>query len=588
MKRSLLLAIVLGSCSPKPATTNDAPRTPPPVATTAPPAPKIVEPTYEKTSATLLADDYAWPPPAPEGAEWQAFDRPWMHEIPGAPKTFYTSSVTPDPKRKAEVQIVALDARQLELDMAIGAEGPFPPDEKTKGKWPRNGGKLPRDPAIATRVVVAFNGAFRLDQNAHGMTIRGRVFAPPVDHAATLLMNDDDRLGFGTWGPDMKIPSGVRSLRQNLDPLLDDGVIYPRGRHRWGGIIKGKNQVGQRAKRSGICRTSGGHLLYLWGDSIEAHDLGMAMKKAGCDYGMHLDMNAVHIGFVFMSYDDAKYEKGKSEALAKNMGITDRRYVHQPSPKEFFYATLRAPVAPDASFLPDGQVQPPPAWLPTILAKSEGSVRTTFIDGKRVRFALTAGHDELDAAGKRLFETKAPPPLEGEDRERVLAAVDLGVAPKKEPLGLIVAGVERVALAPSAASIAIDDEGRLSIVAPGEPVARFHFVAQARALLLDGKSFAAPEDLGLAIGVTARGDLVVAEGPSAAIVESLKRAGCVRIVAPRSGKTRLERAGRDAIASGGSGTRLYVLATKPTGPTYRFDQNADGSLRWPKVKKPLD
>lgn len=587
MKRALVVAVLL-SCSPKGATPHETPRAPTTEAIEPTKPPPPVEPTYEKTSANVVEGDYAWPPPAPEGNEWSAFDRSWMHEIPGAPKTFYTTSVTPDPKRKSEVQVVALDARQLDLDMAIGAEGPFPPDEKTKGKWPRNGGKLPRDPAIAPRVVVAFNGAFRLDQNAHGMMIRGRVFAPPVDHAATLLMDDDGRLGFGTWGPEMKIPPFVRSLRQNLDPLFDDGVIDPRGRHRWGGIIKAKNQIGQRAKRSGICRTAGGHLLYLWGDALEAHDLGMAMKNAGCEYGMHLDMNAVHIGFVFMSYDDAKYEKGKSEALAKNMGITDRRYVHQPSPKEFFYATLRAPIAPDAGFVADGQVQPSPAWLPAILTKSEGSVRLTFVDGKRVRFAVTGGHDELDATGKRLFETKAPSPLEGDDREHVLAAIDLGIASKKEPLGLILSGVERAPLAPSAAALAIDDEGRLSIVAPGESSAKAPFVVQARPLLLDGQSFAAPEDLELAIGVTARGDLVVAEGKPSELIDSLKRAGCVRAVAPRLGKTRLERAGKEPIANGGAGTRLYVLATKPANPTYRFDRNADGSLRWPKVVKPLD
>jgi hypothetical protein len=562
---------------------------PPPTQASTPPA--IVEPTYGKTSASKVEDDYAWPPKIAGDTEWVAFERPWMHEIPGAPHAFYLTSVKPDPKRKVEVQVVALDARQLDLEMAIGAEGPYPPDEKTKGKWPRTGGKLPRDPAIATRVVAAFNGAFRLDQNAHGMMIDRRVFAPPVNHAASLLMHDDGRLGFGTWGPDMKTPSDVRSLRQNLDPLFDDGVVDPRGRHRWGGIIKAKNQVGQRAKRSGICRTSGGHLLYLWGDGIEAADLGVAMKKVGCDYGIHLDMNVIHIGFVFMSFDDAKYEKGHSEALSKSMGITDRRYVHQPSPKEFFYATLRAPsAAPDPGFRPDGQAQPPPEWLPAILSKSEGGVRTTFFEARRLRFGMTGGHDELDGAGKRLMETAAPTPLSGDDAAHVLAALDLGIAAKGE-LGLLLSGAVRAPLSASAAALVLDDEGRLSIAAPGEPVAKGRFVAQARALVLDGKPLAAQDDLAFAVGVTARGDLVVAErqseGTPAQLLEALIRAGCVRAVAPR-GKGRLERAGRDEIANGGRGTRLYVLATKPTSPTYRFDHEVDGSLRWPKVKTPLE
>ena len=51
--------------------------------------------------------------------------------------------------------------------------------------------------ALATHVVAAFNGAFRLDQSAWGMTIRRREFAPPLKDVATLLMHDDGRLGFG-------------------------------------------------------------------------------------------------------------------------------------------------------------------------------------------------------------------------------------------------------------------------------------------------------------------------------------------------------------------------------------------------------
>ncbi|MGZ3456438.1 MAG: hypothetical protein ACXVEF_42935, partial [Polyangiales bacterium] len=375
--------------------------------------------------------------------------------------------------------------------------------------WPRTGGKLPRDPAIAKNVIAAFNGGFRLDQDAHGMTIRRRTFAPPVKGVATLLMHDDGRLGFGTFGVGTKIPDDIRSLRQNLEPLFEDGVYNPAGRKRWGGIIKATNQVGQRAKRSGICRTAGGHLLYLWGDAIEAADLGAAMKQAGCEYGMHLDMNAIHIGFVFMSFEDAQYKSGKSEALSTSMGITDKRYVTQPSPKEFFYATLRTPHATDPSFAPDGFAQPPPSWLPAIVAKSEGDVRTTFFDARRVRLAST---------GPAPFSSA--PPLSNSDLDRVLAAVEVGDT-------LVVEGG-----------------------APRE----------------------IPADLVSAVGVTARGDLISVDriGPKPTpeqLIQSLIHAGCVRAV--RAVGT-LERAGRDEITA--AGRRLYVVAAPPPNATYRFDR----------------
>lgn len=516
-------------CAPAPPATHAI--VAPPAADASPePAPA---PVFAKTSIDKVAslDDHAWPPPKASDEPWVAFERPWMHKLSGAPPTFYTTSVRPNPSRVVRVHVVALDARQLELDMAVGAEGPFPPDEKTNGKWPRNGGKLPRDQATATHVVAAFNGAFRLDQSAWGMTIRRRTFAPPIKDVASLLMHDDGRLGFGTWGPAMSTPPDVRSLRQNLDPLVDDGVVNPRGRVRWGGILKTASSFGQRAKRSGLCRTAGGHFLYLYGDAIEAVDLGNAMKQVGCDYGMHLDMNVVHVGFVFMSFEDEQYKVGHSEVLTKGMGVTDKRYIHQPNPKEFFYATLRTPlVGPDASFVPDGHVQPPPAWLPAILARAAGDARVTFVDARRVRLALTAAGAELPA----------------DDRDRVLAAIDLAAA-------------------------AAVDGGALQL-------------GDAQRVIENGKAVGAKPGLSIALGVTARGDLLIAEGKSpAAIVDALLAAGCVRAVEARG----FERAGRDGIAAGSASPRLYVLAAKPAAATYRFDLDEAGAPRWPKVSKPI-
>ncbi len=504
MRRVAVLAFVLTACSPAPQPRPVAPTFPSTTtATSATTAPAPLAKTSTSKLATL--DDHEWPPK--QGA-WTAFERPWLHTIAGAPPTFYRTSVRPDPKRKVVVEVVAMDARQLELDMAIGAEGPWPPDEKKNGKFPRYGGKLPREAAVATRVVVAFNGAFRLDQNAWGMMIRRRVFAPPVKDVASLLMHDDGRLGFGTWGPELKVPDDVRSLRQNLDPLLDDGEIDPRHRKRWGGILKAVNQVGQRAKRTGICRTNSGDLLYLYGDSIEAVDLGTAMKEVGCEYGMHLDMNVLHVGLVFMSFDDAQYKVGKSEALTSGMGITERRYIHQPNPKEFFYATLRTPIAPD--YAADGFPQPPPTWLPAIVSHTAGELRVTRIDGRRARL--------LDSAPT------------GDDLDRVLAAIDLGSAKWLDDVSALPAGVTRAA------------------------------------------------------GMTARGDLVVVEHASGAVlVDALRDAGCVRAVAIQ----KYERAGRDEILAGGAGQRVYVVGERPPPATYRLDRDENGALRWPKVTTPL-
>ena len=599
------LLVGLAACAP--ASQSSSSSSLPPRATTTAEAPEstATAPRYAKASSSKVAglDDHAWPPapiagdakasaaPEDEG-EWVAFDRPWMHAIEGAPPTFYTTVVRPDPNRKAKVQIVALDARQLELDLAIGVEGPFPPDESAKGKWPR-GGMLPRDERVAKHVVAAFNGGFRFDQGAWGMMIDRRVFMPPVKNVASLLVHDDGRLGFGSWGPAMKTPEDVRSLRQNLDPLIDDGVINPRKRLRWGGIKAQGVQVGQRAKRTGICRTGGGDFLYLWGNDLEAQDLGVAMKKAGCDYGMHLDMNVFHVGFVFMSFEDAAYENGDSEVLSPNMGANKKRYLKQPSPKEFFYATLREPtaIAPTGAGLAwkaDGYLQPPPTWLPAILATHEGEVSLTFFAASRIRLRIVGGDTE-----PRLAEAPIAPALAGDDAARVLAAIELGAAGKNAPFGLVLDGTATTASATSAAAtLSIDERGRAFILLPGETSTARSW-AQAPLVIADGKALAASPDVAFALGVTAHGDLVVAEKRGAAptttqLLAALVRAGCVRaIAARRAGAGKLLRMGREDVLVGGPETQLFVLAERPPPATERFDRDAAGAPRWPLVTTPV-
>ncbi len=592
----MVIGLSLGSCAAPPQTDRAPVVTPtntiaPSVSVGSPPP--VTPPTYGKASAQGLTDGHTWPPPRvtvdapkpePAEGEWVPYERPWMHTLEGAPTTFYTTHVRPDPKRGARAQFVAMDARQLEFDMAIGVEGPFPPDEKTAGKWPRFGGKLPREAPLAKRVVAAFNGGFRFDQGKWGMTIRRREWNPPVPDVASLLMFDDGRLGFGTWGPAMQTPSEVRSLRQNLDPLVDDGLVNPRKRPKWGGILAvGGKQVGQRAKRSGICRTKGGHFLYAWGNDLEAEDLGAAMTKAGCDYGMHLDMNLYHVGFVFMSYEDAGYAKGKAEALSPTMGVGNTRYVHQPSPKEFFYAALRPPPTMAA----DGGTQPPPTWQPAIRAKEDAGVRLTVFDSKKVRLAVVFGHEEPTEKGP-LYLSHAPPPLGADDATKVLASIRLGVA--KTKMGLVLGGQAKVSDAGGLTRVSVDRTGRLFLADPGTSGTSASELFEAPAAIVDGKATALDEGtFDVVVGVNERGDLLVAErvGKTGALIATLLAAGVKHAIAPRGGLGKLERMGRDAIATGGADTRLYVLGLDGAAATFRFDLDAAGAPRWPKIDKPV-
>ena len=208
-------------------------------------------------------DDAAWPPAdvpsiwkstEPGEGAWKAYAPAWMRKIDGAPPSFYTTFVRPDDARPyAHVLLVAMDTRQVDLDMEAGTEDPKP---LTGQHGP---GRLPRDPAVLTRVVAAFNGAFKTEHGTYGMMVHKRVLLPAQPSAATVIVLRDGRSGFGTWGaaPGIMGFGGIRdddvmSFRQNLDALVDGGEVNPTKRMLWGYTLPGN---GMQTERSGLCVT---------------------------------------------------------------------------------------------------------------------------------------------------------------------------------------------------------------------------------------------------------------------------------------------------------------------------------------------
>ena len=59
----------------------------------------------------------------------------------------------------------------------------------------------------------------------------------------------------------------IKSFRQNLDPLVDEGRVNPTHRGLWGYTLPGQ---ATQTERSGICVTPAGQMLYAWGDDVSA------------------------------------------------------------------------------------------------------------------------------------------------------------------------------------------------------------------------------------------------------------------------------------------------------------------------------
>ena len=155
-------------------------------------------------------------------------------------------------------------------------------------------------PILQRTVVAAFNSGFRLNGDSHGgYYSEGRTIRPLVDGAASLVLLTDGRAVVGTWNREVHMSAGVASVRQNLVPLVDHGVVNPTcgtgGQAEWG------NTIGQAAyiDRSGFGVTATGAEVYAAGPALSVCTLGRLLRAAGVVRGMELDINPDWVSGVY-------------------------------------------------------------------------------------------------------------------------------------------------------------------------------------------------------------------------------------------------------------------------------------------------
>ena len=279
-------------------------------------------------------------PALPDEGRWRPYD--FRPRSPSAPPVFWRTTLRVDEERPdAKTELVLIDMRQVELRMVGGTEHP----RSTTGEV--GTGSVPSEDR--GRTLAAFNGGFQAVHGAFGMVVDRNVLLPPLPDVATVLTYKDGFTAFGTWPADRALPVGLRSLRQNLPPLVTDGVPPPPGRRTWGFTLKGSDPI--FTWRSGLARTSEGRLLYAVCRRCSGESLALAMRLGGADYAMHLDMNVSNIGFEFWR-DDGREGRGSRgisrEALLPEMWhSSEPRYV-DPHPRDFFYLVQKAGPAPRA------------------------------------------------------------------------------------------------------------------------------------------------------------------------------------------------------------------------------------------------
>src|SRR5690606_12116431 len=191
-----------------------------------------------------------------------------------------------------QIYVTVWDGRQVELHTMSGT---VEPKSSTGETGP---GLVPRKPEVMGRLLAGFNGGFQASHGEFGMMADDVLYLPPKPYGATVAEMRDGTTGFGTWPNEEEIPETVVGFRQNMTPLVMDGVINPYKRNWWGGVPPGWKDE-SRTTRSAVCLTKENFVAYLYGNSIDADHLAFAMERARCVYGIHLDMNPGHTGLEF-------------------------------------------------------------------------------------------------------------------------------------------------------------------------------------------------------------------------------------------------------------------------------------------------
>lgn len=440
----------------------------------------------ESESASVTAgqtrEESDWPPPDVQSAmktpfkgegRWTPVKHEWLRTLPGAPPAFYKTAVRMDPKRPYDnIVLIAADMRQLDINMTAGTVTP----ESSFGN--RGSGLVPRDDEITNRLVAAFNGGFKTAHGAYGMIVDKTTILPPIPYSATLAVRDNGQVAMGTWYNSMTPPEDVKSLRQNLPPLLSNGRFNPTGKRKWGGTASDLDDI--HTTRSAVGVRPKNTLVYAWCKSCSADSLGQALLAAGCAYGMHLDMNPTHTGWSYYRTDAKDLdnnERFKRFEVAKgspNMDFKEERYI-QRDVKDFFFLTLRQDLS---STLPPA----PASWSPW-----ETQHAAKGPEGFLAMGAVSRGQNPGDAlillqnprmTAQPQRGANEPDPTQGLGKSKVrrtsltlqgpTALLDLGISSLENPVGFLSEGRIFAPPIPGQPAVIVEADSKVRFLTPEE------------------------------------------------------------------------------------------------------------------------
>lgn len=283
---------------------------------------------------------------------------------------------------KANTYLMAFDLGAYDLHYALGTEHPRvewsarvrPEDRDAKRKGPDGfdtidpllgTGLIP--PHLAEKVAATFTAGFKRSHGAfkwgklaktnfgshYGFIDNGVVLSKLQPGLATLVVDVDGQVSMKTWQPEDDENLGrIRYARQNGVPIIDTDP--ETGEPKPGDFVSnwtmgnwsGSQDRAFRSLRAGICLSQQGerqYLIYGYFSSVTPTAMARVFQAYGCQYAMHLDMNALEHTYL------AIYKKGDKggaapEQLIDGMKVLDERFkgnvprfIGYPDNRDFFF-----------------------------------------------------------------------------------------------------------------------------------------------------------------------------------------------------------------------------------------------------------
>jgi hypothetical protein len=278
---------------------------------------------------------------APGDGEWVGIKDP---RHPDEPARMFKTLLHPDNGRSwAEVFVVAIDLKQVEIFPVAGTQEPQPDSDEAK-KYLREG-KIPVDQQ--PRLIAAFNGGFMTEHGGYGMKLEGVTIAKAKPRACTIAWYKDDSMRVASWPELSADEANMLWFRQTPECMWENDKLHAglqagSGLKKWGSTVDGETVI----RRSGIGLNADRSVLYVAiTNHTSARVLADGLHHAGASDVAQLDVNWSYPKFV--TFEPIGHTTVLHPVpLAPGFEYSDDEYLRKKEKRDFFYVVRREANAP--------------------------------------------------------------------------------------------------------------------------------------------------------------------------------------------------------------------------------------------------